>query len=296
MKKLITYTCLAAACFFTAACSQDTKKEAKKEAKRQAMEKAANAFAYDLENPFKYDMPSDLLEISGIAFDKGNNALLYAQQDEDGNIYTLKPGDKKAKRISFGKSGDYEDLAIVNGFAVVMRSDGSFFSFKLSEVNGNKANNVKEAKKILPKGEYESLFADGNTLYVLCKQSPNSDNKKDSPGYTLSLSAQGDISKTGTFNIDVKKITSFLDDDKLKFRPSAMAKNPVTGEWYVVSSINKLLVVLDRNWNPVGAYPINPKYFRQAEGIAFDSQANLYISNEGDEISPGNLLLFKRKQ
>jgi hypothetical protein len=42
---------------------------------------------YDLGNPVKYEMPTELLEISGIAFNQGDNSVVYAEQDEDGHIF-----------------------------------------------------------------------------------------------------------------------------------------------------------------------------------------------------------------
>ncbi|RZK63080.1 MAG: SdiA-regulated family protein, partial [Pedobacter sp.] len=36
--------------------------------------------------------------------------------------------------------------------------------------------------------------------------------------------------------------------------------------------------------------------FNQPEGIAFDRDNNLYISNEGGDLSAGNILMFKLKK
>ncbi|MBC7400370.1 MAG: SdiA-regulated family protein, partial [Mucilaginibacter sp.] len=77
---------------------------------------------YDLNKPVKYNMSEGLLEISGIAFHHGNPDSLYAEQDEKGHIYYLKLGDKKTPGYSkFGKSGDYEDIAILNDQVVLLR-------------------------------------------------------------------------------------------------------------------------------------------------------------------------------
>ncbi len=70
------------------------------------------------------------------------------------------------------------------------------------------------------------------------------------------------------------------DAHKIVFHPSALAQNPLTREWFVLSSVNKLLVITDENWKVKSVYPLDPSVFNQPEGIAFDQQQNLYISNE----------------
>lgn len=53
------------------------------------------------------------------------------------------------------------------------------------------------------------------------------------------------------------------------------------------------MVVADDTWNIEQVYPLNADAFLQPEGMAFDKQGNLYISNEGNQINSGNILLFK---
>lgn len=280
-------------------CSQGNKKSKKAEKKVEkadAEATSANAGApYDFNNPTKYEMPTDLLEISGIAFNNGDAGTIYAEQDEEGKIFYFTPGDKNVKQATFGKSGDYEDVAILNNHAVILRSDGSLFTFPLAEVKAGQIKSIKEFKKILPAGEYEGLHAYGDKLYALCKNCPGADHGKECDGYIFDLEADGGVKQSGTFKIDVAKIATQEGKSKLKFHPSALAKNPVTKEWYILSSVNKLIVVCDEQWNVLQTYPVSGKVFLQPEGMAFDSSGNLYISNEGDKISSGNILLFKKR-
>jgi hypothetical protein len=51
-----------------------------------------------------------------------------------------------------------------------------------------------------------------------------------------------------------------------------------------------MLVVADGNWVIKAVYNLNPAIYIQPEGIAFDKQNNLYISNEGGDIHAGNIL------
>jgi hypothetical protein len=248
---------------------------------------------YNLNNPVKYAMPSELLEISGIAFNNGDNSTIYAEQDEEGKIFYFRPGDKQVSHTKFGKKGDYEDVAIANNQAVMLRSDGTLYTFPLTEVRNGQITTIKEFKDILPAGEYEGLHADNNKLYALCKQCPGDNHAKQCSGYIFNLQADGSVTKTGDFSIDVQKISALAGKGKLKFHPSALAKNPLTRQWFILSSVNKLLVVTDERWNVQQAYPLSSGLFLQPEGMAFDKQGNLYISNEGNKVTDGNILLFR---
>lgn len=249
---------------------------------------------YNLDKPERFAMPESLLEISGISFYKGNNDTVYAIQDEEGKLFRLAWGNKKQYHVKFGKSGDYEDVSILRDRVVVLKSNGSLYSFPFSDAIYEEIDSVQEWPRLLPEGEYEGMFGDENSglLYILCKNC-KVDDKDNVTGYIYQL---GDSSLTpaGQFNVDVESIKPFSGKVKKGFRPSALAKNPVTGEWFIVSAINKLLVIADENWKIKNAYPLNGNTFNQPEGIAFDKAGNMYISNEGNDLSAGNILKFAR--
>ena len=254
----------------------------------------ANPKGYDLGKPVKYNMHINLTEISGIAFRHGKSDSLYAEEDENGNVYYLKLGDKKVNESRFAKSGDYEDIAISNNYVIILRSDGTLFTFPFNQVRNKEIPGVKKIKDVIPAGEYEGMYADEKTnrLYILCKNC-DGDKGKVSSGYILQLQNDGTVKSAGGFSINVKAVEQLLTGKKKGgFRPSALAKNLNTNEWYILSSVNKVLVVTDASWDVKNVYPLNPKLFNQPEGIAFDDHNNLYISNEGDLVTAGNVLKF----
>lgn len=109
----------------------------------------------------------------------------------------------------------------------------------------------------------------------------------------LDYDAGADSLKAGVeFKIDLSKLKSFNRKLKNSLKPAALAKHPSTGEWYVLSSTDKVLLITDANWKIKAAHKLNSSTFNQPEGIAFDRQLNLYISNEGDEVADGNILKF----
>ncbi|QEM10842.1 SdiA-regulated domain-containing protein [Mucilaginibacter rubeus] len=249
---------------------------------------------YDLNKPVKYKMPDDLTEISGFAFYKGKSDSVYAEQDEEGFLFNLKLGDKKANYTKFGKSGDYEDVAICREQVIMLKSDGTFFTFPFSQARTKQVANVQKTKGELPEGEFEAMGADEKSgqIYVLCKHCADEKTSKSSSGYILKLQPDGTLKQSGSFTIDVKEIERLVDKKRVPFRPSAMAKNTFTNEWYILSSVNKMLVVTDASWKVKNVYPLSVTIFNQPEGMAFDNQRNLYISNEGDQVSAGNILKF----
>jgi len=79
---------------------------------------------------------------------------------------------------------------------------------------------------------------------------------------------------------------------KFSLKPSALAKHPLTHQWYILSSVNKMLLITDDQWKPIDIYPLSAALFTQPEGIAFDKAGNLYISNEKGSGASGTILKF----
>ena len=248
---------------------------------------------YDFTTPQKKLLPAALHEISGIAFLKEKEDSLFAIEDEDGKIFSFSWKDESLSRSKFGKKGDYEDVTIFDSSRVaVLRSDGSLFLFSVEAMKKEKMDSVQIYEHILPEGEYEGLFADSNKLFALCKNCPGDKQKKEVSVYTLQKTAGDSFSVAGSFKIDVSIIQPKDGNDKAKFHPSGIAKHPLTHEWFIISSVNKLLLILNEQWKVKKYYPLDPALFKQPEGITFNSKGDLYISNEGGE-GDANILLFR---
>ncbi|MEO5593952.1 MAG: SdiA-regulated domain-containing protein [Chitinophagaceae bacterium] len=257
--------------------------------------KTVNPPGYDLAKPTVYKMPSVLEEISGIALNHGKTDTIFAEQDEEGKLFYFHLGDVEVSHTKFSKRGDYEDVAICNGQVIMLRSDGVFFTFPLSGIGNKETGNAIEQEGLLPQGEYESLYADDNTnsIYVLCKNCSDDKSAGKVSGQVFSVGPDGKLALKDHFSIDEKAIAALAGKEKIKFKPSGLAANPITNQWYILSSVNKTLLITDAQWKPLNAYPLNPTLFTQPEGITFDLAGNLYIANEKGNAENGTILQFK---
>ncbi|MEO6314605.1 MAG: SdiA-regulated domain-containing protein [Chitinophagaceae bacterium] len=251
---------------------------------------------YNLEKPTIFKMPPVLDEISGITFANGNPDTVYAEQDEEGRIFYFHPGDATPKHMKFGTNGDYEDIAICNGHMFVLNSNGKIISFPVASI-GQEEVAGSEQNDLLDKGEYEAMYADEttHTLYVLCKSCNDDKGEQSVSGFIFSVAADGTLARTGQFAVEENTADNAEKEGKKgrkKLRPSALAKHPVTHEWYILSNVNKLLVVTDEHWKVLNTYPLGPALFNQPEGIVFDKSGNLYISNEIGTAGDATILKF----
>jgi hypothetical protein len=253
---------------------------------------------YDLNHPEKFNMPESLHEISGIAFYHNRSDTVYSIQDEEGRFFRQAWGNKKQEHAIFGTKGDYEDVAILDQTVMILKSDGVLYTFPISEARKEKIEDLKQWENILPKGEYESIYADQQTnqVYFLCKNCKGDKKDHTMSGSIFTWNAEKkDLIKSGSFTMDLSKLIDQEVILRTGLKASALTRNPHTGEWYILSSVNKLLVVATPDWKIKEVHHLNSSIFVQPEGLAFDDQMNLYISNEGDELSAGNILKFKLK-
>jgi hypothetical protein len=150
-------------------------------------------------------------------------------------------------------------------------------------------------------------------LLIACKGSPSLTKENPYKGcravYSFDLEKEK-LLEDPVYLIDLREIDSYRDEDSFtqfsrklarilgvadpyaNFRPSGIAIHPLTEEIYIISSIGKLMIVLDRDGFILDVQALDPNLFRQPEGICFSPDGELYISNEGMG-GRGYILKFK---
>jgi len=248
----------------------------------------------DFDNPVKIiNLPFSLKEISGLSFFENNKLLCH--QDENSSIYII---DYQTEEIiQFGNyimRGDFEDIVYHGESVYLLKSNGKIYEF---EKNSGTQNKPKEyTNKLNELNDCEGLTYDkqSNSLLIACKGKSTLKDSINKPEFKSIF----------RFDLDSKKFINqpfiSISMDKLskeygleKFSPSGIAVHPKTGQFYVLSSGKKSILVMDRTGKILKVYHLKSKLYTQPEGICFDPEGNfLFISNEGKK-SNGNLLVFK---
>jgi uncharacterized protein YjiK len=248
---------------------------------------------YDLNHPEKRKLPGELDEISGITYYPKYDCV-FAIIDEVGWLYKIYLNDeKKIEKWSFSAKGDFEDLVLLDSNFYVLKSKGSIAAFNFVSTD---SLSFSEFPLSLEKGnEFETLYYDPEIkkLVMVCKDCEE-DGKKN---VTAFLFNPFDFKyEPYSFKIDTKKIGEMADEEKLKFKPSAAAINPVTKELFIISSVNKMLVVAKPGGDIKDVFRLSEGMFKQPEGICFKPDGTMIISNEAGEDGAANLLIFPFNQ
>jgi len=243
---------------------------------------------YNLNKPIVYTLPDILKEISGIIYYKKDSSL-FAINDEKGWLFKIHLGlPVRVERWKFSNAGDYEDLALKDSTFYVLKSKGVIEKFRFT--SGDSL--VLQSFKVPEIGnEFETLYFDSTEkrLILICKNCVG-DKKKQVSSWSFDPVTD---SFAKSFTIETSKIKEQLNDDELKFKPSAAAYHPITGELYIIASVNSALVILNKDHTVKGSYRIDPALFKQPEGMTFTPKGDLIISNEASERGAADILFFK---
>jgi len=252
------------------------------------------------------ELPPELSEISGITF--LNDTVLVAIQDEEGILYYYNlPQNRIVKKQTFAGSGDYEDLIRVGRDIYVITSEGI-----LSQIKNFESVNPILQPILTPfskKNDIEGMAYDSKNhrLLIAPKEYGLDQNKtvkqiygfdlrtmkfQTEPAYSIRLEEieaqfQGDALEESS-----KKFLKAIGNQNMNkvFRSSAITIKESTGEIFVLSSLNGLIIILSPDGKLTKIIQFSGEEYKQPEGIAFAPNGKLYISNEGGKSGIGNII------
>lgn len=245
---------------------------------------------YNFNKPLVYKLPTALDEISGIIFYPKDSGL-FAIQDEKGWLFKIHlKTPLQIEKWKFSNGADYEDLALVDSTFYVLRSKGVVERFNFSAPD---SVSIQPYKLSEAKNEFETLYYDSTThkLILICKNC-DQDTRKEVSSFAFD---PANDSFSESFKIEAAEVKEKIgeNDEKFRLKPSAAAIHPLTGELYILASVNRVLVILNKDHTVKNAYRISPALFKQPEGMTFTPKGDLIISNEAAENGAAELLFFK---
>lgn len=271
---------------------------------------------YDLSSPNStFELGKDLQEISGLSI-APNNQQLVAINDEKGHLYFLnKNSGVLEKNIDFGKGRDYEGVETVGDEVFVVESNGDLY--RIQRIGSQDQDTDVFENELGRKYDVEGLAYDpvGDQLLLACKGKPGGKDQYENMRaiYAFDLKTKG-YSKNPAYLISRDEIQAYFETNLKEnsigasirellnpdaamdaFAPSGIAIHPTTGHLYILSSVGKLLVVLNTNGGIEHVEGLDKKIHRQPEGICFDTDGTLYISNEGKG-KMGKIYKFRQKK
>jgi hypothetical protein len=256
-------------------------------------EKFPDSDMYNFSSPKIVTLPEELDEISGIAYYPKDTSV-FAIIDEDGLLYKIPLKNPKAVRSwQFDKKRDFEELVLIDSTFYTLISNGDVESIRFvgDSLFTGKSNFSDESKQT---NEFESMYPEGDSLLIILCKACNADPKKSFSSFAYHYrDSSGTYTPYQTFDMD--PLAEKLNVDK-HLKASAAAINPITGDIYIVSSIQKMLVITDRKGVFKEVYKLDPKIYKQPEGIAFTPAGDLIISNEFAQTGFATLLLMKYKK
>lgn len=257
------------------------------------------------------EVPQDLKEISGLSF--VNDSVVAAIQDENGILYFFDINSKKIiKEFHFAEDGDFEDLVRKGNTMYIIRSDGVIY--EIADFAGANPKVTYYKTPLKSKNNIEGLTYDTkNDRLLLAIKDKNLDKAESADDvkniYQFTLKDMK-FHEEPVFRIHMKDIENQFKGDELieaskhflksvgnrnlneVIRPTALTFNPINGKLYILSSINKIIIVLNADGSFDSVIRFNGKEFSQPEGIAFNSKGELFISNEGKK-NKGNIIKLK---
>lgn len=300
---LLLISCLFANCEVPA--SQDDSSEVEIPATRTAVSNDSTEvsigykFLYDLNAPNKeHKLSGKLVEISGLGYLPEEDFLL-ANNDEQGKVFFLnKKNGEIEKDLKFHKSGDYEGVEAVDGKIYVIRNTGTLYEIQNP---GEEDLEVESYKNHLTgANDVEGLGFDpkNNRLLIACKgiagEGKTYRNQRGiyafdlktktlgaKPAYLISRDAIKKYIQSNSDKLE-KFLETFVPDQAASaFAPSGIAVHPKTNDLYVLSSVGKLLVVLNQRGKILHLEQIDKNLIQQPEGICFEEDGTMWISSEG---------------
>jgi len=255
-------------------------------------ERPATSSGYDLNKPDRIlVLPKTLDEISGLSLSKEPDSL-WVVNDERPTLFRISTKDGEViQEVDLKQRGDYESVEEVDDKVYVGRSEGAVMV--VDPVNGGDPQYLDFKERLGLACDMEGIAYEPRRkrLLLSCKNEGAKHRKTKKAFEIYSMPIRGTkLHREPAFVLQEASIDDYIkahpEQTDLKgfygknFAPSGLAVNPKTGNLYILSTRAKMLVVLDDGGALARVDALDTAVYAQPEGIAFDADGTMYISNE----------------
>jgi len=228
-------------------------------------------------------LPKELNEISGI--DHFSETELIAVQDEKGSVFWIdKNSGKINRKRKFGPKDDYEGILLNKGTIFANNSNGKIWRMDASD-------SEVILKSIDKKHDFETLIALSDSELVLIDKAPVEKGKNCINSIFLVDLDQQSATQMDNYNLSSENIEKVIG---LKLKGGLYPSDATVykQQYFILSHRHKLILVTNRNFDPIDYIELPEKYLPQPEAICFDNEF-LYLASEKVKDKKAVLLKFK---
>lgn len=264
-------------------------------------DRLAHFVPYDMDRPTQvFELPPLLMEVSALT--DVDDSTIACVHDESGSVYFLSTHTGAiTDSANFAGPGDMEGLTRVGPNFFALRSDGLVYrlgdrasglpvldTFRIQLTNKNieglgfdeRTGMVLVSPKDFQKGSQEGK--DERLIHAIDPEATGM-----APRVILRVSLDKLVQQAEGLGIKVpKQKKNGKERSALKLRYSSVAVHPRTHHYYLLSAVDRTLLVLDRKGDLVDLVLLNPKLLPKPEGITFMPNGDMWLSSEGKGRSP----------
>jgi len=238
----------------------------------------------------KWIMPEELKEISGLALTPDGRLL--AHDDELSRVYEIDPRKGviiKSFLFGSGLRGDFEGITVAGDNIWVIKSNGELYSFHEGE-NGTRVPYASFDTKLGKECEFEGIaYEPDSALLVLPCKNPRGKGLDDE--LVIYRWKIGESAATGISRITIPMGEVAGNNNWKRFRASDITRDPATGNYVVISSLEHGLIVMKPDGEIISSRSLPGKH-HQAEGVAITKDSILIISDEATS-KPAAVTLYR---
>jgi uncharacterized protein YjiK len=278
------------------ACASDEKTRAEqkslqsREARFQARLARVDAQESSDEPVARWIMPAALGEISGLTL-TGDGRLL-THDDEISRVFQIDPKRGtivKSFTVGNGLTGDFEGITVVGSDIYLAMSNGLLYKFREGE-NSERVPYTTHDTRLGKECEFEGVVYDRDSSWLVlpCKNTRGNAYDEELLLYRWKIGRTGS-SALSTLTVPLRDVIG--TNNWKKFRASDITVDPATGNYVLISSLDKGIVVMTPDGEVVSSEPL-PAIHQQPEGVAITADGVLMISDEATG-KPAALTLYR---